>query len=146
MVLYLIGALSDSTPVILCHKEPARRNQSPLQGAFEGKITPLGSILLAPRCFFMAWRKRIVGFHARKGPIVLIYYSRQWEWCLYLPYRIPPIPSGWAPVPALSSVWTSTPSTLTWSSPPGTSDTPASQLYYIGPKKTSRNTYFMPYI
>ena len=34
-------------PALLCHKEPARRIQSPLLGA-------LGGILLAPRWFFMA--------------------------------------------------------------------------------------------
>ena len=40
-------------PALLCHKEPARRIQSPLLGALERKI-PLGGILLAPRWFFMA--------------------------------------------------------------------------------------------
>ena len=39
-------------PALLCHKEPARRIQSPLLGALERKIPPLG------------------GFHARKGPIL----------------------------------------------------------------------------
>ena len=39
---------------LLCHKEPARRIQSPLLGALERKIPPLGGILLAPRWFFMA--------------------------------------------------------------------------------------------
>ena len=42
------------TPVLLCHKEPPRRIQSPLLGALERKIPPLGGILLAPRWFFMA--------------------------------------------------------------------------------------------
>ena len=41
-------------PALLCHKEPARRIQSPLLGALERKIPPLGGILLAPRWFFMA--------------------------------------------------------------------------------------------
>ena len=45
---------SDATPALLCHKEPARRIQSPLLGALERKIPPLGGILLAPRWFFMA--------------------------------------------------------------------------------------------
>ena len=40
-------------PALLCHKEPARRIQSPLLGALERKI-PLG----------------IGGFHARKAPIM----------------------------------------------------------------------------
>ena len=35
-------------PALLCHKEPARRIQSPLLGASARKI-PLGGILLAPR-------------------------------------------------------------------------------------------------
>ena len=39
---------------LICHKEPARRIQSPLLGALERKIPPLGGILLAPRWFFMA--------------------------------------------------------------------------------------------
>ena len=43
-----------ATPALLCHKEPARRIQSPLLGALERKIPPLGGILLAPRWFFMA--------------------------------------------------------------------------------------------
>ena len=34
-------------PEVLCHKEPARRNQSPLLGALELKITPLRGVLLA---------------------------------------------------------------------------------------------------
>ena len=41
-------------PALLCHKEPAHRIQSPLLGALERKIPPLGGILLAPRWFFMA--------------------------------------------------------------------------------------------
>ena len=41
-------------PALLSHKEPARRIQSPLLGALERKIPPLGGILLAPRWFFMA--------------------------------------------------------------------------------------------
>ena len=41
-------------PALLCHKEPARRIQSPLLGASERKIRPLGGILLPPRWFFMA--------------------------------------------------------------------------------------------
>ena len=46
---------SDAPPALLCHKEPARRIQSPLLGALERKIPPLlGGILLAPRWFFMA--------------------------------------------------------------------------------------------
>ena len=44
---------SDATPALLCHKEPARRIQSPLLGALERKITPLGGILLAPRQHFL---------------------------------------------------------------------------------------------
>ena len=43
-----------AAPALLCHKEPARRIQSPLLGALERKIPPLGGILLAPRWFFMA--------------------------------------------------------------------------------------------
>ena len=39
---------SVATPALLCHKEPARRIQSPHWGALERKITPLGGILLAP--------------------------------------------------------------------------------------------------
>ena len=50
----IIGALSVATPAILCHKEPARRIQSPLLGALERKIPPTRGILLAPRWFFMA--------------------------------------------------------------------------------------------
>ena len=45
---------SVAAPALLCHKEPARRIQSPLLGALERKIPPLGGILLAPRWFFMA--------------------------------------------------------------------------------------------
>ena len=45
---------SVATPALLCHKEPAHRIQSPLLGALERKIPPLGGILLAPRWFFMA--------------------------------------------------------------------------------------------
>ena len=41
-------------PALLCHKEPARRIQSPLLGALERKIPPFGGIWLAPRWFFMA--------------------------------------------------------------------------------------------
>ena len=44
----IIGALSDATPAVLCHKEPARA------GALERKITPTRGILLAPRWLFMA--------------------------------------------------------------------------------------------
>ena len=43
-----------ATPALLCHKEPARRIQSPLLGALERKIPQLGCISLAPRWFFMA--------------------------------------------------------------------------------------------
>ena len=39
---------------LLCHKEPARRIQSPLQGALERKKPPTRGFLLAPRWFFMA--------------------------------------------------------------------------------------------
>ena len=54
--LALIGreVHSVATPALLCHKEPARRIQSPHWGALERKIPPLGGILLAPRWFFMA--------------------------------------------------------------------------------------------
>ena len=45
---------SVATPALLCHKEPARRIQSPLLGT--------------PRWFFMA--QGTGGFHARKGPII----------------------------------------------------------------------------
>ena len=48
------GALSDATPALLCHKEPARRIQSTLVGTLERKIPPGSGILLAPRWFFMA--------------------------------------------------------------------------------------------
>ena len=48
----IIGALSDATPALLCHKEPAF--QSPLLGALERKIPPTRGILLAPRWFFMS--------------------------------------------------------------------------------------------
>ena len=41
-------------PAVLCHKEPARRIQSPLLGALERKIPPTRGILLAPRWFFMS--------------------------------------------------------------------------------------------
>ena len=34
----IIGGLSDNEPALLCHKEPARRIQSPLLGALERKI------------------------------------------------------------------------------------------------------------
>ena len=37
---------SDATPALLCHKEPARRIQSPLLGALERKIPPLGEFCL----------------------------------------------------------------------------------------------------
>ena len=40
-------------PAVLCHKEPARRIQSPLLGALERKKTQR-VFLLAPRWFFMA--------------------------------------------------------------------------------------------
>ena len=45
-----------ATPALLCHKEPARRIQSPLLGALERTIPTLhwGGILLDPRWFFMA--------------------------------------------------------------------------------------------
>ena len=39
---------------LLCHKEPARRIQSPLLGALERKKPPTRGFLLAPRWFFMA--------------------------------------------------------------------------------------------
>ena len=39
---------------LLCHKEPARRIQSPLLGDLERKKPPTRGFLLAPRWFFMA--------------------------------------------------------------------------------------------
>ena len=53
-------------PAILCHKEPACSIQSPLLVTLERKIPPFGVfwLLLAG-----SYGIRIVGFHARKGPI-----------------------------------------------------------------------------
>ena len=44
-------------PAVLCHKEPARRIQSPLLGDF--CLLLAGSLCI-----------RIVGFHVRKGPVI----------------------------------------------------------------------------
>ena len=44
---HIIGALSVATPAVLCHKEPARRIQSPLLGALERKLSLSLSLLLA---------------------------------------------------------------------------------------------------
>ena len=50
---HIIGALSDATPAVLCHKEPA-------------KIPPTRGISCSS---LVLYGIRIVGFHARKGPI-----------------------------------------------------------------------------
>ena len=54
-------------PALLCHKEPARRIQSPLLGALERKI-PLGGYFACSS--LVLYGIRIGGFHARKGPII----------------------------------------------------------------------------
>ena len=56
-----------SSPAVLCHKEPARRIQSPLLGALDRKI-PLGGYFACSS--LVLYGIRIGGFHARKGPII----------------------------------------------------------------------------
>ena len=58
---------SVAAPALLCHKEPARRIQSPLLGALERKI-PLGGYFACSS--LVLYGIRIGGFHARKGSIM----------------------------------------------------------------------------
>ena len=55
----IIGALSVATPAILCHKEPARRKNTPYE------LRPRGISCSS----LVLYGIRILGFHARKGPI-----------------------------------------------------------------------------
>ena len=54
-------------PATLCHKEPARRIQNPLLGALERKIPPTRGYFACSS--LVLYGTRLVGFHARKGPI-----------------------------------------------------------------------------
>ena len=52
-------------PAILCHKEPARASKAPYQGLWNAKYP---HIFACPS--LVLYVIRIVGFHARKGPII----------------------------------------------------------------------------
>ena len=58
-------------PTLLCHKEPARRIQSPLLGALERKI-PLGGYFACSSLVLYGIRAPIIGpFRAWKPPILM---------------------------------------------------------------------------
>ena len=62
----IIGALSVATPAVLCHKEPARRKNTPYQGYFlllAGSLWHEDSWLSCTTRSYQGW------LHARKGPI-----------------------------------------------------------------------------
>ena len=56
-----------ATPALLCHKEPARASKAP-RGGFGTQNAPIGGYFACSS--LVLYGIRIVGFHARKGPII----------------------------------------------------------------------------
>ena len=60
-LLQYCALIGDAMPAVLCRKDPASRIQSPLLGTCGGYFTCSSLVL---------YGIRIVGFYARKGPII----------------------------------------------------------------------------